>query len=40
MRRMDDEGYDLDAKWHEIERLDLDIHRQIRVLMMERQKRT
>jgi predicted nuclease with TOPRIM domain len=33
-RRLDDEGYDLQGKWEELEKLDLEIHRQIKVIFM------
>ena len=32
--RMDDESYNLKGKWEELEKLDLDIHRQIKVIFM------
>ncbi len=32
--RMDDENYNLKGKWEELEKLDLDIHRQIKVIFM------
>ena len=32
--RMDDESYNLKARWEELEKLDLDIHRQIKVIFM------
>ena len=32
--RMDDEDYNLKGKWEELEKLDLDIHRQIKVIFM------
>jgi hypothetical protein len=35
-RYMDDETYDLQAKWEELEKLDLDIHRQIKVLFLKK----
>ena len=32
--RRDDENYNLKGKWEELEKLDLDIHRQIKVIFM------
>ena len=31
---MDDENYNLKGRWEELEKLDLDIHRQIKVIFM------